>query len=132
MIETMTDTQPPRSYAEQSIVMAAAYISIGHNKPDNLRRLLICTSSVSTRPMVEQYFEQHHNDKELLRSLVKIALEGDESGDAPWCAANVLSDFPAGMLAEHRADLVELGQHPWTYLHVPARQALAKLDADLK
>ena len=117
------------SYRDQEIEFAAEAIRKGHRDAENLRALLICTTSETTNQMVKQYFSTHYNDKELLQSLVAIALEGEDSGDAPWAAANVLAEFPAALLAEHTASLKELSEHPWSYLHVPARQALAKLVA---
>jgi hypothetical protein len=119
----------PSSYRDREIEFAAEAIRKGHRDAENLRALLICTTSETTSQMVGQYFSTYYNDKELLQSLVEIALEGEDSGDAPWAAANVLVEFPAVLLAEHTESLKELSEHPWSYLHVPARQAMAKLVA---
>ena len=115
------------SYRQQELHQASAAIAKGHKDPDNLRQLLIWTTSSTTSDLVETYFRQHLNDQELLRALVAIAMEGDDAGDAPWAAANVVAEFPAVLLADFKAELVELSQHPWSYLHVPARRALGKL-----
>ncbi|MEO0374348.1 MAG: hypothetical protein AAF329_06880 [Cyanobacteria bacterium P01_A01_bin.17] len=60
--------------------------------------------------------------------LIDVALEGEESGDAPWAAANTMADFPSKMLLEHKSSLETLSQFEWTYLKVPAQKALDKLD----
>ena len=109
---------------------AEAAIARGHRDHENLRTLLICTTSTATSDMVERYFAQHHDDKSLLNDLVSIALEGEDAGDAPWAAANVLSDFPVTLLREHEAELVELGKHDWSYLHEPARRALERMNRE--
>ncbi len=115
------------SYQEQEMRQASAALAKGHQDPDNLRQLLIWTTSTTTIGLVEAYFNRHLGDKDLLRMLVAIAMEGDDAGDAPWAAANVLAEFPATLLAEFKPELMELSEHPWSYLHVPARQALGKL-----
>jgi hypothetical protein len=120
---------PSPSYRDQELKLASEAIRKGHRDAENLRALLVCTTSETTSQMVEQYFSTQHHNKELLQSLVAIALEGEDSGDAPWAAANVLAEFPAALLSEHKAKLKELSEHPWSYLHVPARQAMAKLAA---
>jgi len=125
----MADTESDSEFSERQLRLASAAIAQGHSDPENLRELLICTTSTITHDMVEQYFRQHHQDKELLRALVSIALEGEDAGDAPWAAANTIADFPASMIAEHRAALLELSRHEWTYLQVPAQEALAKIDS---
>ena len=116
------------SYEEKAQLAASAAIAKGHADPSNLRELLIWTTSKTTVAMVDIYFCQHHDDKNLLTALFEIALEGEDAGDAPWAAANTIADFPAPMLVEHRAALVQLSQFEWNYLRVPALKALAKLD----
>src|SRR5262249_41643944 len=101
-----------------------------HDDSENLRELLIWTTSKTTVAMVEEYFRQHHGDENLLRALFAIAGEGEDAGDAPWAAANTIADFPASMLKKHKAELLELSQHEWLYLKQPALDALAKVDAD--
>ena len=114
-------------YDKEAIVIATTAIRKGHSDPENLREILIWGTAKATLPLVEDYFAAHFHDKALLGSLVEIALEGDDAGDAPWVAANVIATFPAELLAEHRPALEELAAHPWSYLHDPAKAALAKL-----
>lgn len=106
---------------------AAKAIRKGHSDPDNLRELLIWTTSVDTCPMVEAYFAKNYHDRDLLRSLLEIAQEGSDSGDAPWAAANVIADFPPGMLIPHRDALEELSRHEWMYISDPAKKAIDKI-----
>jgi hypothetical protein len=115
------------SYEQQAIAAATIAVQRGHADPSNLRELLVWTTSKPTAPLIEKYFSSHLRDKELLRQLVTIALEGEDAGDAPWAAANVIAQFPPDLLANHRAALEELAAHPWSYLQVPAKAALAKL-----
>lgn len=89
--------------------------------------MLIATTSTDTQQTALNYFRSHLNDTSLLASLFEIAEEGEDMGDAPWAAANIIEEFPADLLTLHRAQLEELAAHPWMYLHVPARRALAKL-----
>ena len=115
------------SYQEQELRLASEAIARGHKDPEDLRQLLILTTSTTTSGVVDAYFRKHLDDKNLLHALVAIAMEGDDAGDAPWAAANVIAEFPAHLLSECKAELVELSQHPWSYLHVPARHALGKI-----
>ena len=115
-------------YAKRSRDAASAAISKGHSDAANLRELLIWTTSQTTEPMVSQYFSRHLNDESLLSALFKIALEGEDSGDAPWAAANIIAEFPATLLARHKAELHALADEQWDYLNRPARAALAKLE----
>jgi hypothetical protein len=62
--------------------------------------------------------------------LIAIALEGDDAGAAPWAAANTIAEFPAPMLAEHKAALLELSKYDWDYLKKPGLEALAKIGSD--
>ena len=117
-------------YEEWTRKAASEAIAKGHNDPANLRELLIWTLSKTTHTAVEAYFRRHHHDKQLLAALVTIALEGEDAGDAPWAAANTLAEFPASLLMEHKAALVELSEHNWDYLNKPARSALRKIDAN--
>lgn len=103
-------------------------IAKGHEDPANLRELLICTTSKTTASEAQAYFAAHHQDPGLVAALIEIALEGEDAGDAPWAAANILSDFPPAMLRKHRGALQRLAQHEWTYLNVPAKKALEKLE----
>ena len=80
-------------------------IAKGHGNSKTLRDLLIWTTSTTTAKMVSDYFRRHFNDHKLLRDLMDIALEGDDAGDAPWAAANVIAEFPASMLRELRKTL---------------------------
>ena len=115
------------SYEQQAIAAATSAVQRGHADPSNLREILVWTTSQPTAPLVEKYFSSNLQDKELLRQLVTIALEGEDAGDAPWAAANVIAQFPPELLTNHRIALEELAAHPWSYLHVPAKAALAKL-----
>ncbi len=115
------------AYQKQEMQFAANAIAKGHRDPDNLREILICTTSKTTYPLVSAYFRQHHHDKELLEALFLVAMEGEDAGDAPWAAANTIADFPGLMLREHKAELLELSRHEWMYLKVPAQEALTKI-----
>ena len=119
-----------RNHEKQLLQSAVAAMSKSYLDPENLRELLIFTTSKTTSQMVEQHFARHRDDADLLSALVAIALEGEDAGDAPWAAANVLAEFPASLLAMHEASLYELSQHPWSYLHSPAQHALAKIRAN--
>lgn len=116
-------------YRASTVKAASAAIGKGHRDLANLRELLIWTTSTTTADMVEEYFRAHHNDSVLLEALFSIAEEGEDCGDAPWAAANTLSEFPVDMLAPFRARLVALSEHPWSYLSKPAAEALAKVEA---
>ena len=116
-------------YEERERKAAFEATAKGHADPANLRELLIWTTSKTTRAAIEAYFRKHHHDKALLAALVSIALEGEDAGDAPWAAANTLAEFPASMLMEHKAALVDLSKRDWDYLNNPARAALRKIDA---
>ena len=118
------------AYEKKQLEDAARAIAQGHGEESNLRELLILTTSKTTYPMISLYFRQHHHDKELLRALVSIALEGEDAGDAPWAAANTIAEFPRSMLIEHKAALLQLSEHDWDYLKTPALAALAKLEGD--
>jgi hypothetical protein len=118
-----------KSYEERIVSAATAAIAKGHHDPENLRQLLIWTTATPTFPMIDAYFRRHHTDNGLLTALVQIALEGEDCGDAPWAAANTIANFPSEMLASHRDALESLAAHPWDYLNVPAKEALAKINA---
>ena len=115
------------AYEEGVRSAARVAISKGHHDLDNLRELLIWTTSMPTCAMVEEYFSQHHDDEKLLAVLIEIALEGEDMGDSPWAAANTAADFPAQMPLKHKAALVDLSKHEWMYLKLPAQKALAKI-----
>jgi hypothetical protein len=116
------------TYQKQEQAAASAALAKGHSDTANLRELLIWTTSKTTCATVEAYFQKHHHDKELLKELFSIALEGEDTGDAPWAAANTIADFPTPMLAPHKAELVELSKQQWEYLNKPALKALAKIE----
>ena len=69
-------------------------LEMGHSNPGALRELLIGTTSRITYAPVIEYFRGHLTDRHLLRDLIAIALEGEDNGDAPWAAANVITEFP--------------------------------------
>lgn len=102
-------------------------VATGHGDPENLREMLIWTTAMTTAPLVEAYFSEHLSDRTLLRDLINIALEGEDAGDAPWAAANMVAMFPAELLQAHRAELETLSREQWVYLNGPAKKALAKL-----
>ena len=116
-------------YRASTVKAASAAIARGHHDPVNLRDLLIWTTSKTTCSMVEEYFQKHLDDQTLLGALFAIAEEGEDCGDAPWAAANTISEFPSAMLAPYKARLVALSNHEWSYLSTPAAQALAKVQA---
>jgi hypothetical protein len=116
-----------KEYESRSREAAAEAIKRGHGDIANLRELLIWTTSKTTAKTVEAYFARHHSDRELLRNLFAIALEGEDAGDAPWAAANVLAEFPASMLRDHKNELLTLSKFEWNYLKTPALKALSKL-----
>jgi hypothetical protein len=112
---------------ERSVEYAKILIAKGHQDPEVLRELLICTTDKYSYPIVIEYFRNHLNDKMLLNRLFAVALEGDDSGDAPWAAANIIAEFPAKMLSLHKDQLLELAAYEWVYLKTPAQAALKKL-----
>ena len=120
---------PDDNYKNERRKAFAEAAAKGYEHPESLRELLICTTDTTTAPMAEVYFAEHRSDPKLLQLLVEIALEGEDAGDAPWAAANTIADFPASMLLVHQDSLEQLAREQWTYLHVPARQALAKIAA---
>jgi hypothetical protein len=120
-------SDPPASGPEKAVEDA---IDKGHRDHAALRELLIATTSTVTAPKAMEYFRQHLNDADLLASLFNIAAEGEDMGDAPWAAANVIEEFPPELLSRHRNELVELAAHPWMYLHGPAQRALGKLSTE--
>lgn len=117
-------------YDESALRAAAQAIATGHRDTQNLRELLIWTTCKTTSVMVEQYFQLHHSDEDLLRTLLGIAAEGLDAGDAPWAAANAIADFPVSMLRRYRAELLELSKHEWMYLSQPALRALARVETE--
>jgi hypothetical protein len=114
-------------YEASSKRAALAAVSKGHGDPENLRELLIWTTSTTTYDLVIAYFRQHLEDSVLVADLVSIALEGEDGGDAPWAAANLLEEFPIYVLQAHRSALLQLSKHSWSYLSEPATRALEKL-----
>ena len=107
---------------------AVNLVNAGGDVSEFLRTLLIgSTGSDSTRALAMGYFRQHLQDRSLLRQLIEIALEGEDNGDAPWAAANVITEFPAHLLREIQPELIRLSQESWMYLHDPAKLALGKI-----
>lgn len=119
---------PSDEYRQQSLSAANQAMLRGHDDIKNLREILIWTTANTTADYVAAYFAEHLDDPELVESLVSIALEGDDAGDAPWAAANTLTAFPPAMLLPHREAIFKLSQYDWDYLNRPAREILAKLD----
>src|SRR4051812_23361300 len=101
----MTNYTP---YQEGKLHAVAAVIARGYQDATALRELLIWTTSQTTCASVEEYLKPHLGEATLVNSLVVIALEGDDSGDAPWAAANLLAEAPAGALRPHEGALAEL------------------------
>lgn len=91
-----------------------------------LRDWLIMTTSTTDAPEAMLYFRSQMNS-EMLNNLVQIALEGEDMGDAAWAAANVISEYPAELLARHEPQLQDIAAEPWDYLNRPAKAALAKI-----
>jgi len=99
----------------------------GHANPRVLRGLLIGTTSTTSYDPVMDYFRRHLTDRQLLRDLIAIALEGEDNGDAPWAAANVITEFPGTLLREIEPELIQLSKEQWLYLNKPAKEALQKI-----
>jgi len=116
-----------KTYEQWSIENAEKLIKIGHKDVAILRELLICKTIKISDSIVAPYFNHFLDDEELLKNLLEIALEGDDSGDAPWAAANVISNFPATLLSNYKAQLLELAAYDWDYLKLPAEKSLAKI-----
>lgn len=116
-----------KTYEQWSIENAEKLIKIGHKDVAILRELLICTTNKISDSIVAPYFNHFLDDEELLMNLFEIALEGDDSGDAPWAAANVISNFPATLLSNYRPQLLEIAAYDWDYLRLPAEKSLAKI-----
>jgi len=114
-------------YQEREMQAAAAAMARGYQDAAALRELLVWTTSKTTAAGVEEYLKPHLAEASLVDALVAIALEGEDAGDAPWAASNLLSAASADALRPHEAALTELSTHPWSYLSVPAQKALAKL-----
>jgi hypothetical protein len=114
-------------YTARSRTAAADSIMKGHADAENLRELLIWTTAETTAPMIMEYFRQRLHDQQLLANLIEIALEGEDAGDAPWAAANVIAEFPAHLLVVHQADLQRRSQEDWSYLSQPAKRALQRI-----
>jgi hypothetical protein len=97
---------------------------------DDLRDKLIDTTDQRKAEAAMAFFRERLNDSATLAALVAIALEGEDMGDAPWAAANVLAEYPAALLKHHEAELRLIAAEPWDYLNRPAKAALAKIEAD--
>lgn len=93
-----------------------------------LKDWLIMTTSTVTYDEAIAHLRTRLDDPEMLAELVDIALEGEDAGDAPWAAANVIEEFSADLLQPHRPQLIALAGESWIYLSDPAKRALAKLD----
>ncbi|HEY2068959.1 MAG TPA: hypothetical protein VGG48_05350 [Rhizomicrobium sp.] len=104
-------------------------VKAGYRDPASLRQILIATTSIVNCAVAMAYFREHLDDAGLLEALIEIALEGEDAGDCPWAAANVVVEFPAELLRSHEASLRRLSQEQWSYLSEPAKRALAKIDA---
>lgn len=115
-------------YEAWSINNAKSCIERGYYNPENLRELLILTTNAHSYDLVMDYFRSHYDSDRLLKSLFAIALEGEDSGDAPWCAANVIAEFPPKMLKAYKDDLIKLSEFEWIYLKDPALEALRKIE----
>jgi hypothetical protein len=96
---------------------------------DELRDKLIDTTDARKASAALAFFRLHLNDRDLLAQLFKIALEGEDAGDAPWAAANVIAEYPVALLRSHENDLRKIAAEPWDYLNQPAKAALAKFSA---
>ena len=85
------------------------------------------TTSTDTFDNAMVHFRGHLEDPQLLADLIDIALEGEDMGDAPWAAANVITEFPAALLRLHEPQLQQIAAEQWDYVSRPAREALAKI-----
>lgn len=92
-----------------------------------LKDWLIMTTSTVTYEEAIAHLRTRLDDPALLSELVDISLEGEDAGDAPWAAANVIEEFPPSLLQRHKSQLTALAGESWTYLSEPAKRALAKL-----
>ncbi|MBI1200387.1 MAG: hypothetical protein GC203_21210 [Phenylobacterium sp.] len=97
---------------------------------DDLRTKLIDTTDQRKAGAAMTFFEARMNDGATLAALVEIALEGEDAGDAPWAAANIIAEYPATLLKRHEAELRLIAAEQWDYLNRPAKAALAKIDAN--
>ena len=125
--EGRTPNPEYETYSASCVRQAAEAIGKGYKNPEALRELLIWTTHKDTYPVVMKYFRQHLHDPNLLSALINIASEGEDAGDAPWTAANIIEEFPSELLAPHESSLQQLSEEGWTYLSDPAKRALAKL-----
>ena len=96
---------------------------------DDLRDKLIETTDRRKAAAAMAFFNERLNDDATLAALVEIALEGEDMGDAPWAAANVIAEYPAALLKRHESELRIIAAEQWDYLNRPARAALAKIEA---
>jgi len=92
-----------------------------------LRDWLIMTTSTDTFDTAMGHFRARLGDPQLLADLVEIALEGEDMGDAPWAAANVITEFPVALLRLHELQLQQIAAEQWDYLNRPAKEALEKI-----
>jgi hypothetical protein len=96
----------------------------------DIRDKLIETTDQRKAQAAMAFFKERLNDSATLAALVDIALEGEDMGDAPWAAANVIAEYPAALLRRHEAELRLIAAEQWDYLNRPAKAALAKIEAD--
>jgi len=92
-----------------------------------LRDWLIMTTSTVTYDQAIAHLRTRLDDPAFLSELLDIALEGEDAGDAPWAAVNVIEEFSPSLLRRHLPQLTALAGESWTYLSDPAKRALAKL-----
>jgi len=92
-----------------------------------LRDWLIMTTSTETFDSAMEHFRGQLQNPKLLSEPIDIALEGEDMGDAPWAAANVIAEFPAALLRLHEQQLQEIAAEQWDYLNRPAKAALEKI-----
>lgn len=118
-----------KTYHESMIEETTKQIEIGHADTENLRELLISTTCTCCFDLVMAYFQKHLRDDDLLSSLFNIALEGEGAGDAPWAAANLITEFPVDLLIKYKYELQKLSEFEWVYLKKPAEEGLAKIKA---
>ncbi|WP_426029422.1 hypothetical protein [Caulobacter sp. DWP3-1-3b2] len=94
---------------------------------DDLRSRLMETTEKTKPSGAMAFFAQHFDDHVMLSELIEKALEGEDMGDAPWAAANVIAKFPADLLRLHESALRQIAAEPWDYLSRPAKIALEKI-----
>ncbi len=73
----------------------------------DIRELLIET--MHSNDSADSYFHQKLVDREMLKILVRIALDDEDfGGDAPMAAGDYIHQYPAEWLKEHEASFLDI------------------------